>query len=401
MPIGAIIGGALPGLIQAGGSLFGAKKRKREQQAAQAQFDADQAAVRNFEFKNPYANLENTAEDLTVNQQATNVQAQQTDAALSQGLDAIVAGGGGAGGAQAIANAALGAKQNIAADIAGQESANQAAAAQQAAQNQQLEAQGAQTQQNQQFGQLQGNLDQSGQRLSAANAAQQQAKQALVSGLGSAVGGGLAAGGAGAKGAGFFKNLASGFQQANPVQKRSPLYNTEPKKRQYTGKDRWERQKLLKGFIESQGQTFKDLGGGRYNIGNNQVTIDPRTGEFAGAGARRAEEFLASRAQHMYDQDYQKALKEAGLQAGFDPRGASVNDADAALAESISREGGNLNDIAGARERRRDIDVGLGRTNAYSDSPTQKKTPLYKKKGGLAKLRAQCRAAGYKMVKMK
>ena len=111
--MGAIIGGA----AQVAGSLIGGGKRRREEKAAQAQQQGDIDAVRNFQFTNAFKGLENTAEDLTVNQQASNFQAQQTDQALAGGLDAIVASGGG-GGAQAIANAALASKQGISADLA-------------------------------------------------------------------------------------------------------------------------------------------------------------------------------------------------------------------------------------------------------------------------------------------
>ena len=93
MPWGAIIGGA----AQIAGSLIGGRARRREQKAAQAQQAADLDQVRNFEFSNTFKGLENTAEDLTVNQQASNFQAQQTDQALAGGLDAIVASGGGVG----------------------------------------------------------------------------------------------------------------------------------------------------------------------------------------------------------------------------------------------------------------------------------------------------------------
>ena len=140
MAIPALLAAA-PGLIKAGASLFGGKKRRRAEQQAQAAQTAAKERVQNFQFKNPYANLENTAEDLTVNQQATNVQAQQTDQALAQGLDAITAGGGGGGDAQAIANAALQSKQNISADLAGQEAGIQQQVASQAAANQSAEAQ--------------------------------------------------------------------------------------------------------------------------------------------------------------------------------------------------------------------------------------------------------------------
>ena len=190
--MGQIIGGA----AQIAGSLIGGRARRREQKAAQAQQAADLSGVRDFQFTNTFKGLENTAEDLTVNQQASNFQAQQTDAALAQGLDAIVAGGGGGGSAQAIANAALASKQGISNQLAGQEQANQALRAQQAAQLQSDEANAAQDLQTQQFEQQKGNLNLSNARLSQANAARKAATDQLVGGLTSVVGG-VASGGLG------------------------------------------------------------------------------------------------------------------------------------------------------------------------------------------------------------
>ena len=190
--MGDIIGGA----AQAVGSIVGSRRRKREEKAAQAEFDANKTAYQNFQFENKFANLENTAEDLTVNQQAANFQAQQSDQALAQGLDAIVASGGGGGSAQAIANAALQAKQGASADIAQQESQNQQLRAQQASTNQQLEAQGADQLQSRQHEQLGEAFDLSGDRLASARQARQQATQDLIGGIGS-VAGGIASGGFG------------------------------------------------------------------------------------------------------------------------------------------------------------------------------------------------------------
>lgn len=201
--MGEIIGGA----AQAVGSIVGSRGRKREQKAAQAEFNQAKESYQNFNFQNQYAGLENTAEDLTVNQQASNFQAQQTDQALAGGLDAIVASGGGGGGAQAIANAALQSKQSISADIAGQESQNQQARAQQAARNQQLEAQGATQIQNQKYAQQGEILDLAGSRLGAANEARAKATQDLIGGIGS-VAGGIASGGLGDLGNLFGKKQA-------------------------------------------------------------------------------------------------------------------------------------------------------------------------------------------------
>jgi len=73
---------------------------------------------------NPYANL-------GVATQAAEMQIEQTDIALANTLDTIRATGGGAGGATALAQAALQSKKGVAASIESQE-----------AQNEQLRAQG-------------------------------------------------------------------------------------------------------------------------------------------------------------------------------------------------------------------------------------------------------------------
>lgn len=189
--MGSIIGGA----AQVAGSLVGGGARRREQRAARAEFQQQRDALANTQFTNQFAGLENVAEDLTVNQQASQFQAQQTDAALAQGLDAIVASGGGGGGAQAIAQAALQSKQNISADLARQEQKNQAIRTQEASRLQTLEARGADDLQLRQYSQRQQLTGMAKGRLDAANLAREQATQGLIGGIGQ-IAGGLVTGGA-------------------------------------------------------------------------------------------------------------------------------------------------------------------------------------------------------------
>jgi hypothetical protein len=70
------------------------------------------------QIKNPYANL-------AVATEAAEFQAQQVDQSLANTLDAMQAGGFGAGGATALAREASKAKQGISADIQKQEATNQ------------------------------------------------------------------------------------------------------------------------------------------------------------------------------------------------------------------------------------------------------------------------------------
>jgi hypothetical protein len=188
--MGSIIGGAM----QIGGSLIGGGARRREQRRARAEFEAERQAFQDQTFRNEYAGLENVAEDLTVNQQASQFQAQQTDAALAQALQASIVSGGAPGGAQAIAQAALKSKQNISADLASQEQANRQAAIKEASRLQALEAQGADQLQVRDYQKQQQLLNMASQRKNAADAARAQATSQLVGGIGSVVGG-LATGG--------------------------------------------------------------------------------------------------------------------------------------------------------------------------------------------------------------
>jgi len=95
--------------------------------------------------KNQFEGLENTAEDLTVNQQQAQFQSEQGNqqrANILQGLKGSAGGSGVAGLAQAMANQGQAQTQQISASIGQQESQNQMAKASQAASLQQQHAQG-------------------------------------------------------------------------------------------------------------------------------------------------------------------------------------------------------------------------------------------------------------------
>lgn len=192
-PIGMALG-AVGGLANIAGSIIGSGKRKREAKNAAAEYAAQRTALMNTQFTNPYAGLENVAEDLTINQDAAQFQAQQTDQALAQAMQAAVASGGAAGGAQAIAQAALQSKRGVSADIARQEQSNQMARVNQAAQLQQLEAQGEEDLQVANYEKNQDLLKMASARKQQADAARAKATQQLFGGIGQAITGGLAGG---------------------------------------------------------------------------------------------------------------------------------------------------------------------------------------------------------------
>ena len=133
MPAAAIIGGA----ISIVGGIFGASRAKREARRRENQARALEAKLNNLEANrqeiiDPYANvtdlssmLSNPFANLSVATKATEIQMEQTDIALANTLDTIRATGGSAGGATALAQAALQSKKDIAANIEQQEVANE------------------------------------------------------------------------------------------------------------------------------------------------------------------------------------------------------------------------------------------------------------------------------------
>lgn len=186
---------AIAGLVSGGtkiiGSLIGGGKRRREARQAAAELEARKQSFQDFSFTNPFANLENVAEDLTINQQAAQFEAQQRDAALAQSMQAAIVSGGASGGAQAIAQAALQSRMGVSADIAKQEQMNERARIQEASRLQGLEAQGFEDLQSQQFLQQGELLNMASGRKLAADQARARSTQMLVGGIGE-LGGGLA-----------------------------------------------------------------------------------------------------------------------------------------------------------------------------------------------------------------
>jgi len=141
------------GAIQAIGAYDWKGKRKEAVEKSKKAYE-DQLEIfkdRKFEnlysdVSNPYTNMQNTMEDLTVNQQQAQFEAQQGAQTRANVMDTMrgAAGSSGiAGLAQAMANQGQQATQRASATIGQQESANQRAAAQQAGELQRMERQGA------------------------------------------------------------------------------------------------------------------------------------------------------------------------------------------------------------------------------------------------------------------
>ena len=210
------VGGAIKGVTGIVGGIIGSGKRKREQRAAQKEFDISKARYENLDTSNLAANMENTFEDLTVNTQAADFAAQQQNQALANtmgGMSGAAGGSGIAALAQAMAGQQSQNLQQASASIANQESANQMAAARGAADVQSAEIQGAQQSRAAELDKTETLLGMSQKRLGAANEARQKATDAIVSGIGDVAGGALAGKAAGDQHAGaagegnFFSNL--------------------------------------------------------------------------------------------------------------------------------------------------------------------------------------------------
>ena len=139
---GQLLFAGASGIISSVGSLFGAGRRRREQKAANEEFQKRKQAFESIEYVNPYANLtnpyanlqnpyaENLYEDLGVNMQSADFlkeQQQQSQANLMQQFRGAAGGSGVAALAQSMSNIASGQARQAAVDIARQERANEIA----------------------------------------------------------------------------------------------------------------------------------------------------------------------------------------------------------------------------------------------------------------------------------
>lgn len=94
-------------------------EKKEEQETLLKQLEANRQQI-----YNPMEGLTNEAEKVGVATQAAKIQAEEADMALANTLDTIMQTGAGAGGATALAQAALKSKQGISVDIQKQELKN-------------------------------------------------------------------------------------------------------------------------------------------------------------------------------------------------------------------------------------------------------------------------------------
>ena len=140
---------AISGAVNVLGGLFGARARRARQREAQAEYDKMKETFVNLDTSNLYADvqnkftgMENVYEDMTINQQQAQFQAQQDAQARANILGQLrgAAGSSGiAGLAQSLASQATQRAQQASASIGMQEAANQKARLAEAARLEQLE----------------------------------------------------------------------------------------------------------------------------------------------------------------------------------------------------------------------------------------------------------------------
>ena len=140
MPAALAIGAA----IKIGGAIFGAGRAKREARRQRKRAKALNKKINHLEANrqdviNPYdqvtslagmatdlsSTMSNPMANLSVATKAAEMQIEQADISLANTLDTLRATGSGAGGATALAQAALQSKKGVAASIEGQEKANE------------------------------------------------------------------------------------------------------------------------------------------------------------------------------------------------------------------------------------------------------------------------------------
>jgi hypothetical protein len=183
----AAIAAGVGGATKIASGIIGSGQRKAEQRNAQSEFSRNKAAYENSDTSNAYANQENTMEDLTINTQQAdmvNSQNQQNLGNVMGGMNAAAGGSGIAGLAQAMAGQQANNAQAASASIGQQESQNQMRSANMQAQLNSNEIGGEMQSRAARQEKVDTMLGMSQNRVKDANAARDQATQAILGGVG-------------------------------------------------------------------------------------------------------------------------------------------------------------------------------------------------------------------------
>ncbi len=169
-----------------------AEAARIEADAARLEMDKQKKAFEALDTSNPYLNMENTMEDLTINQQQAefekqnnmqnqaNIMGQMRGAAGSSGIAAL---------AQSLANSGSLNAQKASASIGAQETANQKLERDEASKIQGLERQGDLMSRNMQFGKIDTLMGMSAGDVTNAQAMQAAGNAQMMAGIGDAAGG--------------------------------------------------------------------------------------------------------------------------------------------------------------------------------------------------------------------
>ena len=186
----ALVGiAAASGATKIGMALAGRKKRIQEQKSANAELKMRRDAYESLDTSNPYLNMENTMEDLTVNQQQAQFQKDMAQQQQSNMLSSIQQGGSfNAGNIQAMVNAGSNQARKASASIGQQEASNQMAAAQQESAIQQKERYGEMYSRGQKKDKVETLFGMSMTRSKESDEARQRAAEMMASGIGDVTG---------------------------------------------------------------------------------------------------------------------------------------------------------------------------------------------------------------------
>ena len=147
-------------------------KAKKEAEDAEKDLEKRKNQFASLDTTNPYLNMENTMEDLTVNKQAAEFQAQQSMQSQANIMQQMRGAAGGSGIAA----------QKAAADIGKQEAANQLAERQMAGQLQSKEREGEIISRQAEFGKVKSLMGMEADRLANAREREQQARDQIYEG---------------------------------------------------------------------------------------------------------------------------------------------------------------------------------------------------------------------------
>ena len=182
--VGAVIAGVAGAVKMADGAVE-AKRAKADAKKAQLDLEKQKNMFASLDTSNPYLNMENTMEDLTVNQQAAEFSKQQSMQSQANVINQMKGAAGGSGIAalaQTMAQQGELAAQQSSASIGQQEQANQTLRAQEASKLQDNVRQGELISRDQEFGKVESMMSMSAAELAEARARHRNAKDQAIGG---------------------------------------------------------------------------------------------------------------------------------------------------------------------------------------------------------------------------